>query len=388
MKLLVNATNLVIGGGVQVGVWFIRNCIAQQLDACFAVSPQVFKGLKSLNTALESSELELYEQSPARSKKARKRLYDYANEVEADKVFTVFGPAYVDFVQPHISGFAGGWISHADFQVLKRVYANKPVGALKLLASAVYKAWWIRKADAWIFEAEVAADGLAKRAKLERQKCYVIPNNCAEHFVSLPRTPPPTKRFTLLYFTADYAHKGIPNYLSYARALRQTHPDFDCVFKITLDKDKSASANSLIQAAKQEQLERYFDFCGYIPIDRAVELVDSANVVMQTSYLETFSANYPEAMARGRPLIVSDFKFARDICQDAALYVNPDDAEQVADTIWQLAQQPERQNSLVQKGNKILADLPNNEQRFSRYLSLINQLADIHPPVETDHSVT
>lgn len=374
MKLLVNTSNLVIGGGIQVGVWFIRQCIDKDLDCYFAISAAIESELSKLGVDTGTSRFKQFAHSPARVKSVREELLDYEKVVSPDAVFTVFGPAYVKFRLPHLSGFADGWLSHSDFSVFRKVFASDFLAGVKLFLTSVYKAYWIRFADAWVFEAKVAADGLAKRARLDREKCHVIANNCSDRFQRTPITEVNTQQpFILLYLTADYAHKGLLNYLHYAEEIHKLAPDFDFRFKISVS-PQSPSAQIISEKAKLLGLDSFFDFCGYIPIESAVEVMDSANVVMQTSYLETFSANYPEAMSRKRALIVSNFDFAKNICQDAALYVDPDNYGQVAETVVKLATNDAMYSTLVENGERVLAELPDSDQRFKQYIDLLESL--------------
>ena len=375
MKILVNTSNLVIGGGIQVGVWFIRQCLEQGLDCDFALSPAVKEELEKMAVECHGERFRLFAHSPSKNSEVRKRILAYEEEVQPDVVYTVFGPAYVKFKQPHACGFADGWVSHSDLGVFRRVFATNLLSGVKLVLTSIYKAFWMRFANAWIFEAKVAADGLAKRAFINRQNCHVIANNCSDRFLDTPVIPmPETDVFSLLYLTADYPHKGLANYLHYAKALKQQAPEQAFRFVITVS-PSSPSASKIMAKAKEWGLEDYFDFRGHVSIDKVVEVMDQNNCVMQTSYLETFSANYPEAMARQRPLLVSDFEFARNICQDAAVYVDPDDFEQVAKAIIGLKQDKQLQQKLVRKGTQVLNTLPNSQQRFSQYIQLLESIA-------------
>lgn len=369
MKLLVNASNLVIGGGVQVGVWFIRTCIEKKVNAHFLFSPKIYQELMSLNVDLQHVNYSVIEHSPSRDKAARSDIQRLCEHVAPDAVYTIFGPAYVKFRPPHITGFADGWVSHSTWESFKKTFASAPLNGLKLIAASIYKAWAIRLADAWIFEAKVAAVGLARRARLPQSQCHVVSNNCSDIFIRTPVKPMQTgRRFSLLYLTADYPHKGVINFIDYARELHALA--VPATFVITIDKHSPSARKILLQAA-QEGLLDYFDFKGYVPISNVIGLMDESNVVMQMSYLETFSANYPEAMARKRPLLVSNYAFARNICDNAAIYVDPSDAKDVAKAINNLYKDEELQASLIANGKRVLGTFPTLEQRFEQYIQII-----------------
>lgn len=375
MKILINTSNLVIGGGIQVGVWFIAESIKRNLDVVLAVSPIVYSELVKSEVDFDEANLLVIEQSPSRDKNARKALIEYADNSSPDVIFTVFGPSYVKFKQPHLCGFADGWLSHSSFRVFKQVFRHNLMKGVNLLLTSIYKGIWMKMADELVFEADYAAEGLSKRLYLDKTKCHVVSNNCAARFHHTPvSSSENSEPFILLYFTADYAHKGIDNYLTYAQALYDLRPDQKFLFRITISSD-SPSAMLILEKVAGTPLESYFDFCGYVPVKEAVGLVDASNVVMQTSYLETFSANYPEAMARQRPLLVSDFSFSRSICKHAAVYVNPDDANEVANAIIKLSDDKTMRDMLVKNGTEVLSVLPSPEERFEKYLTILKKIS-------------
>lgn len=375
MKILVNVSNIVIGGGIQVAVWFIRQALENNLNCYFAISSVVAKELSAAGIALPEGKYLIFDNSPARNKTSRLILKDYAEQNLVDVVYTIFGPSYVRFRQPHVLGFADGWLSHSSINAFKRTFSSNIKAGITLLITSLYKAFWLKFADAWVFETKVAAKGLSKRICLDSHKCFVVGNSCSDRFIK-EAVVPSTKDepFTLLYFTADYAHKGILNYVDYAKALYRLAPEKKFTFKITIS-EESETANKILAEIRNTEIENYFDFCGHINTDKAVSVMDSANVVMQTSYLETFSANYPEAMARKRPLIVSHFQFAKDICEDAAIYVNPDDPYDVAKAIIQLHDDEELVENLCRKGAHVLSKLLTSEKRFNHYLEILTLTA-------------
>ena len=90
--------------------------------------------------------------------------------------------------------------------------------------------------------------------------------------------------------------------------------------------------------------------------------------------LETFSANYPEAMAMKRPIVTTDLDFARDACKDAALYYRPEDAKDAADKIVMLINQPATWEKLVENGSQVLNTLPTPENRFHQCIDLMKSM--------------
>lgn len=92
--------------------------------------------------------------------------------------------------------------------------------------------------------------------------------------------------------------------------------------------------------------------------------------------LECFSASYAEAMVMKKPILTSDLGFAHTVCKNAALYFDPDDADDVADKIITLIHSPQLQAELIEKGTSQLGQFGSAEQRAVKILELCKTLVD------------
>lgn len=92
--------------------------------------------------------------------------------------------------------------------------------------------------------------------------------------------------------------------------------------------------------------------------------------------LECFSASYAEAMVMKKPILTSDLGFAHTVCKDAAVYFDPDDANDVAAKIIELMQFPEKQIELIEKGTKQLRQFGSAEDRAKEVLRVCKQLTE------------
>ena len=92
------------------------------------------------------------------------------------------------------------------------------------------------------------------------------------------------------------------------------------------------------------------------------------------SLLECFSASYAEAMKTSTPIITSDLSFAHGLCQDAAVYVDTLNAEAVADAIYELSHDKEKQKQMIQAGKQRLATFLTPKRRADRYLEILQEL--------------
>ena len=113
MKILINASNLTKGGGIQVGDSFIRELVNhpehQYMIVC---SKQVAESLGDFLFKLPSF-IQVTKRPPTEWKERLFRLLRLnpflsclCKEFSADAVFTIFGPSYWKPPVPHLCGFA------------------------------------------------------------------------------------------------------------------------------------------------------------------------------------------------------------------------------------------------------------------------------------------
>ncbi|MDG1463121.1 MAG: hypothetical protein P8R04_06065, partial [Gammaproteobacteria bacterium] len=207
MDVLVNATTLVKGGGVQVATSFaVEAERASAKDICwhYVVSKEVASELEALD--VYPQRFYVLEGSPARSRFYRQQLLELEKKIQPDVVFSVFGPAFVKFSSPHLMGMGNGWVTHSTWLAFKSLGGAKAI--LKQLAGAVYKGYWARQADRWVVEADNSRIGMIERLHLPPSAIAVVPNSCAALFgdanvadAVFPNTDEPVR---LLYLAAWY----------------------------------------------------------------------------------------------------------------------------------------------------------------------------------------
>ena len=117
---------------------------------------------------------------------------------------------------------------------------------------------------------------------------------------------------------------------------------------------------------------------GPVPVAQGPELYRRSHVCFLPTVLESFSAAYPEAMAMGLPIITTDLAFARDLCGDAALYFQPNNARSAAAQLLRVTQDGSLRRRLVQEGMKVLGTLPSSAQQYQRYRELLDVSRTAH----------
>lgn len=380
-RLLLNATTVQVGGGLQAAAAFVISALGPPSEVAwsYAVSQRLAAELRSLGVDTGQPDMAVFQSTPARSAAARRELMALVKGVEADAVFTVFGPAYVRFPRPHLCGVADGWVTHADALAFGALAG--PVARLKMRMLCRYKAQWLRRADAWVVEAEVARKGLIRRIGCPASAVSVVPNTCAPHYLGADdgrRLLGRAERQRILCFAAYYPNKNleIVPYVAAALRVQGVVPPFE--FVLTLPWDTPELGDLMAQADRLGVADAITNV-GPVALADGPALYRSCDLLFQPSLLETFSATYPEAMATGVPLVASDRDFARTICADAALYFPPLEAGAAAAAISRVLSEPGLRESLVHAGRRRLQALGRPEDKQERLMDVIRSFLQHGP---------
>ncbi|MBD1395404.1 glycosyltransferase family 4 protein [Mucilaginibacter glaciei] len=104
----------------------------------------------------------------------------------------------------------------------------------------------------------------------------------------------------------------------------------DSDVKLVVVGERTALNLKLEEMIAAEQLGGRVIFTGHVPEEDLYTVYANATVFCFPSYAEGFGLPPLEAMRCGVPVVVSDRTAMPEVCGDAALYANPDDAEDIA----------------------------------------------------------
>ena len=385
MRILVNSTINPSGGGIQVAASFIHNAVMYGDDHnwFFLVSPQVDVNLR-IEPQSENHRKVVIPVSPARirsGRDSRRLMHKLEEEYKPDVVFTIPGVAYFNFQAPHLMFFALPWLTNPSKLAWSKLGGMRR--RLRMLMYSRYVKYWVKFADQWILETQVAADGLAKSLNRDRSLFHVVPNcysviySDTEHR-EIPTHPDLMHRtndeYRLLVFSSYIRHKNLESIPETASQLKILDPHRKYVFVLTIKKDISAW-KAIKSEAKRQNVEDYIVNIGPQPVTSGPALYKSCDALFLPTVLEVFTATYPEAMCMQKPIITSDLDFARDICRDAAFYFDPTNSKEAAEAIISVADDKNLSNKLVEAGRRRLDDFGTPRIRFDMYMDILNNLA-------------
>ncbi len=114
-------------------------------------------------------------------------------------------------------------------------------------------------------------------------------------------------------------------------------------------------------------------FLGRVPLEDLVRLYNAASVFVYPALYEGFGLPPLEAMRCGCPVIVSDTSSLPEVVGVAAIRIDPEDVDQMADSIRRVLSNKDLADSLRQKG-LARADLFSWERSARETLAAIKQV--------------
>lgn len=363
-----------MGGGVQVSVGFLRHAVAvagaRGWRLAAAVSPGVAAEAGDLAGAVD--DWWVAERRPASlvgGHSSRRELRQRARAFGADVVFTVFGPSYVRFDVPELMGFANPFV----MTPVPGRFDSHPAQRVRSAVTSALRKVALQTADEYWVETETARAGLARAGRIRPDRIHVVANGVNARLVEELTDRPPAAPPTILMVGAAYRHKNHSILPRVARRLDEIWPGQPWRIAVTLP-DDSAVWQDLARAARAEGQHHRFVNVGHLPLRDLAEAYADCTMVLHPSLIEAFSATYLEAMAARRPLVVSDRDFAREICDEAALYVEPRSPDAIAAAIHQVLTDPVLIDRLVATGEGRLDRFPDASAKNDRLSELIDQL--------------
>jgi glycosyltransferase involved in cell wall biosynthesis len=375
MKVLLNATTLVIGGALQLATSLVLEALRDPLDVDwrFAMSQGVYDQVRRFHPNPVPHAV-IFEETPAKSRSARRQLKALEHAVQPDCVFTPYGPAYVQFAAPHLMGAANPWVAHADIHAYRIM--GFPLEALQTFVLSIYRGYWFRKAEMLVVETEYVRQGYWRRVGMPLSRIAVLANTCGQHYLDqqgICPFPEPGSRIRILCFAAPHKHKRVDLVPQVAKELAARRPELDFEFVTTID-EGDAVLKAIQNSARSLEIESRINNLGPVPVALGPELYRGCQICFLPTVLECFSATYPEAMAIGLPIITTDLGFLRDVCRHSALYFPPNNAGRAADRILEVLDSPALWNRLVQAGKQVLRGLPTASQKYGQYVQLLERL--------------
>lgn len=368
MNILINATNLHLGGGIQVASSFISElaCIIKDNPGRYYISVFCSTSVKSnLSASCDLSQFILFKEInvygiKGLSKQDRKLFDNY------DVCFTVFGPFYLyPKVKKHICGFAQPWIAYPDNDAYPKLTT---INRIKTKLKFSIQSYLFKRYDHLIVEQQHVKQALIKigyaKDKIDVvSNCVSVIYDCPQSWKQLNFDVSNLKYdLTLGFIGRSYSHKNVAILKKVNQILINDY-ELNCNFIFTFTDEEMRNCDFL-------SLDNFITV-GPIKVEQCPAFYELLDALIFPSLLECFSASPIEAMKMKTTVLASNYPFITEVCQDAGFYFDPLDERTIAKSIATAFTVP----SLIEKkqmlGSNLIKKLPTAKQRAISYLNII-----------------
>lgn len=180
-----------------------------------------------------------------------------------------------------------------------------------------------------------------------------------------PRDRGPRAPLVLVYVARYYLYKNHAGLAAAQRILAARGLESICL--VTM----SGAEWDTVPAAVKERFENV----GIVPIGNLAQVYARADIAVFPSLNESFSASPVEALLANGLLVASDRPYVREVCGDAALYVEPD-PEGIAEGITELLADAPRWPERRESAKEFVATLPTAQDMADIIMGVIDEFDD------------
>ncbi len=247
-----------------------------------------------------------------------------------------------------------------------------------------------RRVRRWLFgrraryATHFAAQTATARDRLDRYwgiGATVVPNAVSlpsgatdDAMWSLPEIAIPPGKKALLCLARYYPHKNHAVLLEVARRIRDR--DLPYVILTTISPDEGPAAADFLQAISRDALARVLVNLGEIPMEDVPALYAASDGLLLPTVLESFSGTYVESMSHRKPVFTSQRDFARDVCDEAAWYFDPHDADSILEAVVGAFSDPAEMDRRLDAGRKRCEEFADWPEVTERYVRLLERVAE------------
>lgn len=207
------------------------------------------------------------------------------------------------------------------------------------------------KANRLVTVSEFSKEDLVETYKIDPGKIDVVYNGCNALFVPISEEEKVKIRYKyssgrpfFLYVGSMHARKNILNLM---RAFDQFKKSCTCDMKLLLV-GKAMWNNKEIQLLYHELIHRHdIHFLGHVKTNELSKVMASAQALTYVPYFEGFGIPLLEAMNCDVPIITSNVTSLPEVAGDAAILVNPDAVDEIANAMIEINRIPAIREKLI-----------------------------------------
>jgi len=212
-----------------------------------------------------------------------------------------------------------------------------------------------KRADGIIAVSEHTLRDLSKFVSLKNKQYEIIPNGIGRQFrpirdkdsIRRVKKKYGVKKDFFLYVGGAFANKNLYALLeTYSKLPKSIQHHFDLVLAGKMDRD----IIHLKQVIERSKTKGEIKFIGYVEESELPIFYSAAKLFIFPSLYEGFGMAPLEAMACGTPVLSSYRTSLKEVLNDAALEIDPDDSDDIRNKIISILNDNVKQQDLIQKG--------------------------------------
>lgn len=378
MKVMIDATNISVGGGLQVSISVINELIVNPRNKkfIFVVSYNVFRQLvMPSDRDADIVVIDCKDKSMLNIYQYRNKMLDLERLHNIDIVFSIFGPSYWGPKHAkHLVGFANAWLVSPK----SKAYSVLPITSriITFVKNYILACVLYSPRKHYVTETKVAKELFIERFKCSNDMVDIVPNCLSQVFESSSEIDyyglQKIDKFKFVTITHNYPHKNLNVIPVVGQRLEEL--GIGVIFIVTFPDEEYSKLSS--------DFKRFTLNIGPIPVERCKSVYSHSDALFLPTLIECFTVSYLEAFATDTIVITSDLDFAHDICGDAAFYFDPYDVNNIAKVCADVVL--EHKSGGVQIRNKKnlynlrLTTFGSNMDRVSAYMNIIDKLFEVN----------
>jgi glycosyltransferase involved in cell wall biosynthesis len=178
--------------------------------------------------------------------------------------------------------------------------------------------------------------------------------------------------FKFLYLTKYYPHKNIEAACDAMMTARER--GIDVALVLTLDPSESEACSVLLRRVEEGRYGEAVVNIGTVDLPDIELVYNSVSGVFMPTLLESYSATFVEAMAFKKILLVSDRAFAREICGNAAIYMDPLSVDSMIQALETATKSIDLSKEKIAIGSKLFAERTESWAEIAeKYAEILSQ---------------
>jgi hypothetical protein len=366
-KILINTSNLHVGGGVQVAVSFIDELSKSKHNLNLYdlwLSTEIYDNLIEINSDLSHfNSIKIINYYGIMSLFSLNLIYKILFVYKT--VFTLFGPMYV-FVKPHkhIMGFAQPSIIYPEIAI--NLQRNKFIQWI-LLFKLKLQEYFFTKVDFLIVELEHVKINLLQKKRFQNIPIFIVHNCFSNIFLKpelwQPLYFPKSNSLNIGYLGRNYLHKNL-NILPEVLFILKNKFKLNINFYVTLTDEEWNSSSSVFK-------ENIINI-GKLSVAQCPSYLSELDGVIFPSLLECFSATPLEGLIMGKPVFLSDRYFNTDVAMDFGFYFDPLNPLDIANVISNYFINSDSYKSKIDTVKSYALNFSNSRGRMEEYIKILN----------------